>query len=62
MKISDIDKASQLWSDLSEYLTSRLQALRQQNDSRLTETETAALRGRIAEIKDMLRLGEDRPT
>lgn len=51
-----IDLNSTEWKILSEYLTDRLQKLREKNDKPLTEENTNVLRGQIKEVKEMLSL------
>lgn len=52
-----------LWLKLKAHYEARLAELRIQNDSpNMTAEQTAALRGRIAEIKETLRLGEQLPS
>lgn len=55
------DKISSTWNRLQGYLTNRLYELRMQNDRPMDDKDTANLRGRIAEIKSLLSLGEDKP-
>jgi hypothetical protein len=59
LKLTQVDRASPTWRSLSEYLNDRLSALRLQNDMPRMHEETAFLRGQIAEIKVLLRLGEE---
>lgn len=52
-----IDTTGNTWLVISAYLTDRLAACREKNDGpKNTEAETAALRGEIAAIKDLLAL------
>ena len=55
------DVQSHVWKKLEAYLEERLQRLRAQNDQRLDDYDTALLRGRIAEIKEILKLSAKRP-
>ena len=48
-----------LWKKIEEILTYRLETYRKQNDAQLDERQTDRLRGRIAELKDLLALGAD---
>lgn len=49
-----------VWLKIKAHLEARIQSLREQNDSlNLTDEQTSALRGRIAEDKELLRLGEE---
>lgn len=55
-------KASSAWSELQIHLSERLNDLRRDNDStKLTEVETATLRGKIAEVKRLIDLDADLP-
>lgn len=45
-----------LWSAIQAHLEKDLERLRAKNDGPLSELETAALRGRIAAVKDLLAL------
>lgn len=51
---------SPLWVALAEHLQKKLAVYRQQNDGDKDETQTASLRGRIAEVKATLALAEFR--
>jgi hypothetical protein len=55
------DLHSETWVRLRKHLASRLNELRNKNDADLTPTETASLRGRIAEIKSLLALDKVSP-
>lgn len=61
LKLAPHERKSELWMKLSRHLAERLDSLRRQNDGDQTEESTAKLRGRIAEIKALLKLGEDQP-
>ena len=52
-------RRSTLWRALMDQWTERLQSLRQDNDRPHTESETAALRGRIAELKACMLLDQE---
>lgn len=52
---------SATWVVLKKHLEGRLDILRRQNDGDMDERRSARLRGRIAEVKAMLALGEDKP-
>lgn len=55
-------KTSNAWSEVQTHLNERLNDLRRDNDNAaLTEVETAALRGKIAEVKRLIDLDNDRP-
>ena len=53
------ERRSPLWRKIAEHYEEKLQVLRQQNDGDRSEAETSKLRGRIAEVKLMLALGND---
>lgn len=52
------DFESRTWDRLRALLEQRLAAQREQNDQRLDEVKTAHIRGRIAELKELLALGQ----
>ena len=61
-QLSDAEKQSAQWDRFSRHMQERLDALRKQNDDpSKTETETALLRGQIAEAKRVIELGKNRP-
>lgn len=53
------EKNHALWLRVEEILKYRLEMYRKQNDAPLDERQTARLRGRIAELKDLLGLGNE---
>lgn len=59
--LSEHDKAQGLWLRLKAYFEDRLAYARQRNDAVQPEDQTAALRGRIACLKELIALGDDRP-
>lgn len=61
MKLDAIEKQSALWRKIEAHLLSRLALMRQRNDGNLDPTETAKVRGRITELKDLIALGEPSP-
>lgn len=61
-KLLPADRMNPLWVTLAKHLNERLSVLRQQNDASLPPEATEKVRGRIAQIKDILRLAEDDPT
>ena len=50
------EKTSPLWHKLKEHYESRLARLREENDGPLDDVETAKLRGKIAEVRSLLKL------
>jgi hypothetical protein len=53
-----IDTSSQSWREIAAFLFDRLQSLRARNDMPQTEADTNVIRGRIAEVKELLALPE----
>ena len=51
-----------LWVTIKARLEERLRHLRARNDSALTETQTATLRGHIQAMKWIIALGDEPPT
>lgn len=60
MKLDHNDRTSQTWAKLSAHWTKRIDELRHQLEGNRSETETANLRGRIAEIRINLDLSKSR--
>lgn len=54
------ERNSALWQKLLTHLDDRIQQLRAQNDTVQPEDHTAALRGRIAELKYLRSLNTER--
>lgn len=59
--LSEEEKRNPLWTRLMKHFEERLQELRLMNDATRSEVDTANLRGKIAEIKELIRLNEFRP-
>ncbi len=57
----EIDFASSTWKALVERMTDRVETFRAKNDGALSVEQTAHLRGRIAELKHLLALGNPSP-
>lgn len=55
------ERNSPLWLSLARHLQERLSVLRQQNDASLSPEQTEKVRGRIAQIKEILSLADDKP-
>lgn len=55
------DKDSKLWRKLMAHWESKIEIFRTQNEGDRNETETAKLRGRIAELRANLNLDKDLP-
>lgn len=59
--LTDSDKISPTWINLSKHLESRLEQMRKRLEGDLDQMQTASLRGQIKEIRRILSLAEDRP-
>lgn len=59
MTLTEMEHQSALWQKLDTHLHERLQALRSRNDGDLAPEETQKLRGRIAQIKEILALARE---
>jgi hypothetical protein len=59
--LTPADRQSAVWLKLKEHYTKRLNTLREQNDGNLDLEATAKIRGRIAEAKQFLALGNPAP-
>lgn len=56
------DVNNPLWPKLKKHMESELAILRQRNDSiRLDERATQETRGRIAQLKELIALGDPQP-
>lgn len=58
LDFSDADRNTAAWLKIHAYLLARLDEHRRMNDNEQTPERTAALRGRIAELKVLLAAGE----
>lgn len=59
--LTDGERGTDLWRRLAEYMTARRDRLRIKNDSPLSPEETANVRGEIAALTSLIRLGTPRP-
>jgi hypothetical protein len=59
--LTPTDLQSAVWLKLKEHYTQRLNLLREQNDGNLDAEATAKIRGRIAECKKIMSLGQKAP-
>ena len=57
--LSAIERTSPTWVKCEAFLTDRLKKLREKNDKALPPLETAQVRGEIAALKALLRLGRE---
>jgi len=60
-QLQPAERMSPLWLSLARHLQERLNVLRQQNDTSLAPEKTENVRGRIAQIKEILALADDKP-
>jgi hypothetical protein len=58
MELTHPDRQSETWAKISQYLTDRLQTLREKNDGTHDAIQTAQLRGEIGECKKLLAFGQ----
>lgn len=58
MTLTPGEQQSPVWQKLKAHYEERLHILRAENDAAMPEVRTANQRGRIAEIKALLQLGE----
>lgn len=56
MKLTEQERHSELWRKLKAHFEARLQKHRVANDKAQAAEETAKLRGRIAELKELMNL------
>lgn len=56
MKLTDEQLRSPMWLALRKEYERKLSVARKTNDSHKSDVDTAALRGKIIEIKELLRL------
>jgi hypothetical protein len=59
--LNALDLQSPTWMKLKKHLELKLEALRKTNDGDLDEEKTAKLRGRIAEVRAFLAIGDAKP-
>ena len=58
---TESEKQMPIFKKLIDYWNERLNTLRQENDKPKSDTDTAMIRGRIDEIKMLLKLQNDEP-
>ena len=59
MTLTDLERQSALWQKLAAHLSERLDAQRARNDGDLSPEDTQKLRGRIAQLKEILALARE---
>jgi len=57
--LTTIERTSPLWIKIEQFLTQRIEKSRAMNDAPLTPEHTARLRGEIAALKALARLGRE---
>lgn len=60
-ELESTELSSRMWSRIKQHLIERLTHLRELNDNVQPDEKTDQLRGRIAEVKRLLRLGDPQP-
>lgn len=60
-ELTQAERESHLWKKLMKHFEQRIANMRAQNDSDLDERTTARVRGRIAEVRDLMNLDKPRP-
>lgn len=58
--LTETEANSRLWLRISECLEARIERFRTKNDNPMSHDETNVLRGRIAELKNLLAAGTNR--
>lgn len=61
MRLTEQEMQSAVWLKLQAFMGERLQSLRCQNDGDLTLDQTNRLRGRVAQLKELLAIGQPTP-
>jgi len=61
MKLQEHETRSALWLRLQAHLGAQLDAARRKNDGDLSMEDTQRLRGRIAQLKEILALSQTEP-
>lgn len=57
MELTDSERFSTLWIKLEQYATARIDTARSQLEGSLALDETNRVRGRIIELRELLKLG-----
>jgi hypothetical protein len=57
MKLDPHEAQTTVWIKVRDHIEARIAELRTKNDGHLDPTETAELRGRIAQLKELRALG-----
>lgn len=58
MVLTPDDRNSKTWDRIAAHIAARIQELRVENDSFSDHEVTTKRRGRVAELKELLRLGD----
>lgn len=58
-KLTTAERMSPTWAKLKAALQGELQVLREKNDKDAPDETTAKIRGRIAMLKEIIKLGEE---
>lgn len=58
-KLEPHDRTNPMWQRIERHMVERLDALRRQNDATTTPERTEHIRGRIAQLKELLALADE---
>lgn len=61
LRLTPQERTDRVWSLIEQELKGELDTLRRKNDADLTPEQTAKLRGRIAQIKELLAIASEEP-
>lgn len=61
LRLKPQERTDRVWSLIEQELKGELDTLRRKNDADLTPEQTAKLRGRIAQIKEVLAIASEEP-
>lgn len=61
LRLKPQERTDRVWSLIEQELKGELDTLRRKNDADLTPEQTAKLRGRIAQIKELLAIASEEP-
>lgn len=60
-RLAPHERASPLWKNLERHMQEQLAELRLWNDASVSPERTEKLRGRIEQLKELLKLGDEPP-
>lgn len=60
LKLTQLERAEAVWGKIKEAAEREIETLRRKNEAvTLDPVQTAVIRGRIAQLRDLLAIGED---